>query len=267
MLGAGMDVMTTHAKEPTADFSPARGRGVGPRERLADHGTDALSDEELLALLLGTGSVSEPVGLLANRLLSEYGALEGLARAGVGELCGRRGLGWAKAARVAAALELGRRAASAARRPSFRLRDASAVEEWALGRLSMLDHEELWLLALDAANGLRAARRVAQGGLHGLSVSARDPLRIALREGASAFILVHNHPSGDPTPSREDIDFTERMARAADVVGTPLVDHVVVTRDASISMLEKHLVLAFDDSERQREGGDRLRSWPLRGVR
>ena len=76
-------------------------------------------------------------------------------------------------------------------------------------------------------------------------VSARDPLRIALREGASAFILVHNHPSGDPTPSVEDLEFTERMARAADVVGTPLVDHVIVAACASVSMLERHLLPTF----------------------
>lgn len=258
MLWASMHITATDSSTPIASR-----RTTGPRERLADHGTDALTDAELLALVLGTGSVAEPVSLLASRLLEEYGALEALARAGVGELRRRRGLGWAKAARVAAAIELGRRVSSAARRPALRLGDATAVSEWASSRLASLDHEELWLLALDAANGLRAARRVAQGGLHGLSVAARDPLRVALREGASAFILVHNHPSGDPTPSREDIDFTERMARAADVVGTPLLDHVIVTRDSSTSMLERHLVLAFD-RERPPPGA-RLRSAPSRG--
>jgi DNA repair protein RadC len=87
---------------------------------------------------------------------------------------------------------------------------------------------------------------VAAGGLHGLSVSARDPLRVALREGASAFILVHNHPSGDPTPSLEDVEFTDRIARAADIVATPLIDHVIVGRGVCVSMLEQHLVPAFE---------------------
>jgi DNA repair protein RadC len=237
----------------------------GPRERLADHGTESLSDGELLALLLGTGSASEPVGILASRLLEEHGTLAGLARAGVGELCVRRGIGWAKAARVAAGIELGRRAASSVLRP-FRFPDAAAVFQWANGRLSSLDHEELWVLALDAGNALRAARRVAQGGLHGLTVSARDPLRIALREGASAFILVHNHPSGDPTPSREDIEFTERMARAGDVVGTPLVDHVVVTRNGAESMLEKQLVPAFEATGRPGNRGG-INLFSIRGDR
>jgi len=219
----------------------------GPRERLLDTGVESLCDEELLALLLGTGSAAEPVGVLALRLLEEHGALEGLTRAGVGELSARRGVGLAKAARVAAAIELGRRAFVARRHGShFRFPEATAVAAWAERHLSALDHEELWVLALDAGNGLRAARRVAAGGLHGLSVLARDPLRVALREGASGFILVHNHPSGDPTPSREDVEFTERIARAADVVATPLVDHVVVAQGSHVSMLERQLVRVFD---------------------
>jgi DNA repair protein RadC len=215
----------------------------GPRERLRDIGIESLRDDELLALVLGTGSAAESVGTLAMHLLEEHGTLEGLARAGVGELRGRRGLGGAKAARVAAAIELGRRAFVASRHVSpFRFPEATAVAGWAERHLSTLDHEELWLLALDAGNGLRAARRVAAGGLSGLSVSARDPLRVALREGASGFILVHNHPSGDPTPSREDVEFTERIARAADVVATPLIDHVVVARASFVSMLDRHLL-------------------------
>jgi DNA repair protein RadC len=238
----------------------------GPRERLVEVGVESLCDEELLALLLGTGSALESVGVLAVRLLEEQGALEGLARAGVGELSRRRGVGWAKAAMVAAAIELGRRVSVSCRhRGAVHFPEASAVALWADGHLSSLDHEELWVLALDAGNGLRAARRVAVGGLQGVFASLRDPLRVALREGASAFILVHNHPSGDPTPSVEDIEFTERMARAGDLVGTPLVDHVVVARGASISMLEQHLVPSFEREASVKPRG--LSPSGLRGVR
>ena len=238
----------------------------GPRERLVDVGVEALRDDELLALLLGTGSASESVGVLALRLLEEHGTLEGLARAGVGGISCRRGVGWAKAARVAAAIELGRRVSvSERRREVLRFPEASAVAAWADRHLSSLDHEELWVLALNAGNGLRAARRVAVGGLQGMFVSARDPLRIALREGASAFILVHNHPSGDPTPSAEDLGFTERVAHAADVVGTPLVDHVVVARGASVSMLERHLVPTFDAGASAKGAG--FSPFALRAVR
>jgi DNA repair protein RadC len=112
------------------------------------------------------------------------------------------------------------------------------MEAWARPRLATLDHEELWLLALDGRHGLRAARRVAAGGIHGLHVAARDPLRLALREAASAFVLVHNHPGGDPAPSDEDVAFTGAVAEASSVVGTPLLDHVIVARRRATSMLE-----------------------------
>jgi DNA repair protein RadC len=214
--------------------------GSGPRERAIEDGMDTLGDAELVALLLGTGRVGEPVGVLAAALLAESGGVGGLARAGLGELSARRGLGVAKAARVAAAVELGRRvAATAARQTDARFPSSSAVYAWARPRLVALDHEELWALVLDGHQGLRAARRVASGGLHGLQVGARDPLRVALRDGGSAFVLVHNHPSGDPTPSEEDVRFTGCVARAADVVGVPLLDHVIVARGGYSSLLDE----------------------------
>jgi DNA repair protein RadC len=95
---------------------------------------------------------------------------------------------------------------------------------------------------LDGYQSLRAARRVAVGGLHGLSVRPRDPLRLALRDGGSAFVLVHNHPSGDPTPSTEDLRFTRELAAAAEVVGVPLLDHVIVARGGYVSLLDRGLL-------------------------
>jgi DNA repair protein RadC len=218
---------------------------VGPRERALAVGVEHLGDGELLALVLGTGRAGLPVGVLAAMLLAEHGGVSGLARAGMGELVARAGVGAAKAARLLAAVELGRRAVAAASRDvTARMPDRAAVEAWAHPRLATLDHEELWLLALDGHHGLRGARLVASGGIHGLHVAARDALRIALREGASAFVLVHNHPSGDPTPSPEDVAFTRTVERAAGVVGTPLLDHVVIARRRATSMLEAGLLTA-----------------------
>ena len=214
----------------------------GPRERAVEDGIGALGDAELIALLLGTGHAKEGVLALAAALLDEHGDLAGVARAGLGGLASRAGVGTAKAARIAAAMELGRRA-SADPAP-LRIRDGTDVWRWARPRLAALEHEELWVVALDGANRLRAARRVAMGGLHGMQVGTRDPLRCALREGASAFVLVHNHPSGDPTPSPEDLVFTERIAEAAEVVGTPLVDHVIVAREGYCSLAERMLMPA-----------------------
>jgi DNA repair protein RadC len=214
-----------------------------PRERAVAIGVESLGDAELVAIVLSTGYAGVPVGVLAAMLVEEHGGLGGLARVGMGELIDRAGIGLAKGARLAAAIELGRRVASAASvEASIKLPDRDAVEAWARPRLATLDHEELWMLALDGRHGLRAARKVASGGIHGLHVAPRDTLRVALREAASAFVLVHNHPSGDPAPSSEDVAFTQAVAQAAHVVGTPLLDHVVVAKRRATSMLEAGLL-------------------------
>jgi DNA repair protein RadC len=103
------------------------------------------------------------------------------------------------------------------------------VADWFIRRVGPLAHEELWVLSLDGRNGLRGARRVSQGGLHGYSVAARDILRAALADAASKMVLIHNHPSGDPDPSVEDIVLTRTVSRAAAAVGTPLTDHVIIS--------------------------------------
>jgi DNA repair protein RadC len=204
---------------------------AGPRERAAAVGVEQMGDADLVAMVLGTGAPGLPVSVLAAMLVEDFGGLGGLARAGLGELGQRAGMGPAKGARLAAAIELGRRAIAAASIEAIdRVPDRRAVEAWGKTRLTMLDHEELWLLALDGQQGLRAARRIAAGGIHGLHVAARDPIRVALREAASGFILVHNHPSGDPEPSQEDIAFTRSVAEAAALVGTPLLDHAIIAR-------------------------------------
>ncbi len=110
------------------------------------------------------------------------------------------------------------------------------VVEWAHPRLSTLEHEEVWLLTLDGRNGLLGAIRIAQGGLHGCALTPRDVLRPALREGGSAIIVLHNHPSGDPTPSHDDVRMTEALATACEVVGIELLDHVIVARGGASSL-------------------------------
>ncbi len=198
-----------------------------------------MGDVELIALVLGTGSAGEHVTKLARDLLDLTGGLEGLLRAAPHGLAARRGLGPAKATRLVAALELGRRATLsglAHRNPV--LGSFDDVVGWARPRLAGLDHEEVWLLSVDGRNGLKSARRVAQGGLHGCALTTRDVLGPALRDAASAILLVHNHPSGDPRASSEDISMTRSLAAACSVVGLPLLDHVIVARGGASSLVE-----------------------------
>ena len=144
----------------------------GPRERVIDAGLDGLSHAEILALVLGTGHGEEPALLLAETLLGELGGLAGLARGGISELVARAGIGPAKASRLMAAAELGRRIhVELARASPFVFPESRAVEAWARPRLAPLEHEELWVLSLDGRHRLKAARRVAMGGLGGLHVS------------------------------------------------------------------------------------------------
>lgn len=209
------------------------------RERALAHGIETLPDADLLALLLGTGSAGESVTLLAVHLLEAEAGLLGLSRLSPHGLVQRRGLGPVKAVRLAAAFELGRRAHLLGLGLSaFSVRSYADVVEWARPRLATLEHEEVWLLALDAHNGVKSTRRVAQGGLHGCALTTRDVLTPALRDAASAIVLVHNHPSGDPAPSPEDLAMTRAVAAACEVVGVPLVDHVVVARGGACSLFE-----------------------------
>ena len=214
----------------------------GPRERAQLEGIEVLSDAELVAPVLGGGSRGSPVLAIATALLADTGGVAGLARRGAGGMAQRRGIGAAKGSRLAAAIELGQRVRSAVTPHPTCLRDSDSVAAWACPRLGHIEHEELWVLALDGAKRLRAARCVARGGLHGVGVQLRDPLRAALREGASGIIVVHNHPSGDPSPSAEDVAFTHQLSVAARLVSTPLVDHVIVSGDAHVSMLSLGLL-------------------------
>lgn len=194
--------------------------------------------DELVAILLSrlrdaTSATSEA----AAQLVTACGGASGLSRLDAGDMQARltalRIGRAAEAARVlAAAFELGRRVVLEDARIPQCVRNSEDAASWAIPRIGPLPHEELWMLALDGRARLRAVRLVAKGGLHGVGLRAADPIRFALRADATSFILIHNHPSGDVTPSKEDIAFTSAIARAAAVVGVPLLDHLVVTRDS-----------------------------------
>lgn len=213
-------------------------RPLSSADELLVLGPTELGDVELLSLLVGPAK-TEGTRTPAARLLDHAGGLAGLAHMGARDIALRAGVRSDRALAVSAAVELGRRVSAALselRRESFG--SFREVERWAKPRLAHLEHEEVWLLCLDGRNGLKSARRVAQGGAHGCALTPRDVLTPALRDAASAIVLVHNHPSGDPTPSPEDVHMTRAVAEACEVVGVPLLDHVVVAKCGAESVFD-----------------------------
>lgn len=220
----------------------ALGDGEGPRERLRRVGVDSLSDEELLALVLGTGSTGEPVTVLAARLLRATNGLAGLRTTGLGALAEFGGVGEGKAGRVLAALELGRRLARMPWTGGPRISTSADVDRLLRPRLADAEREHFVALAVDAKNRVLAERTIATGGLSACPVSPSDVFRTLLREAAAGVIFVHNHPSGDPSPSAEDIALTERLAQAGAILGIRVLDHVIVAREGSFSFVDARLL-------------------------
>lgn len=209
------------------------------RERALESGVHELGDVELLSLVLGTGTAGNSVERVASALLEAAGGIEGIARLGPHAYSAQPGVGPVKATRIAAALELGRRVLIRSLSEERKVIDCfEAAAAWARPRLAALDHEEVWLLCLDGRSGLKSSTRVAQGGLHGCALTARDVLAPAVKHGAAAILLIHNHPSGDPQPSPDDVEMTRHVAKCADVIGIPLVDHIVVARGGARSILD-----------------------------
>lgn len=227
--------MTTSTNEP---LSP------GARERLREVGAERLSDAELVSLVLGTGTVREPVSVLAARLVEEAGGLARLARLGPGALSRASGVGESKAARLVAAVELGRRATQRSAEPSPRIGSSADVVRWIGPRLAEQDVEHFVALALDARQRVLAVLPIARGSLAACPVAPADVFRALLREAAAATVLAHNHPSGDPSPSSEDLALTERMASAGTLLGIRVLDHVIIGRTGHFSFLDAGLIRA-----------------------
>jgi len=214
-----------------------------PRERLRDFGAGSLSEAELLAIMLRTGNARESALAQASRLLARFGGLTGLARASFSELCAEHGLGEAKAAQIGAALELGIRAARQ-QLTLTTIKGASDVEGLLCTEMSLLDQEVVRVLVLDARNHLVSMRDVYQGSVHSATVRIAELLREPIRANASAIIVVHNHPSGDPTPSAADISMTKMLVEAAKLMDIDVLDHMIMAGGKSASMRELRLGFA-----------------------
>jgi DNA repair protein RadC len=211
-----------------------------PRERLAAVGAEQLTDAELLGIVLGSGTRGAGATDVASQLLHACGGLAGLALAGERELRGQSGVGPVRAALVRAALELGRRAVAARPPRGQRLAGASDVWTYFRARLSPLRIEEFWAVSLDVRHRVEGEVCLARGSLTGVEVHPRDVFRPLIRAAAAAVIFCHNHPSGDPTPSRQDLDLTARLREVGSLCGIPVVDHVIVGWEGYASLAERN---------------------------
>jgi len=212
-----------------------------PRERLLKFGPQALTNAELLAIVLRTGQRGESALHLAQRLLASFGDLRGLLDLSTEELQQVPGIGVAKACQLAAITQLAIRLAESRTHDTV-IRRPADLEKLLMPRFQHLSQEEFVAIFLDTKNKVLAVETIFRGSLNASIVHPREVFRQAIRRSAAALLVAHNHPSGDPTPSREDIDVTRRLVEAGKIIGIPVLDHVVFGDGKTISMNEKGLV-------------------------
>ena len=207
-----------------------------PRERLSEFGARSLSDAELLAVLMRTGTTGRSAVTVAHELLAEEGGLAGIARLDHRELVARRGLGPAKVAALQAAIELGQRFAKAELRAAERLDQPQIVGEFLLRRLRHESREVFGFLSLDGRHRYLAMHELSLGTRNQAPVDAAELFRRAVLDRAAGVLLFHNHPSGDLEPSRDDLDLTRRLVRGGQVVGVSILDHLLVAGGRWLSL-------------------------------
>lgn len=216
-----------------------------PRERLIKHGAEHLSDAQLLAIILRTGSGSKGVMSLAMELLEKEKELRNIDSATIGELKKIVGIGTAKIAQLKAAFELGKRLMSESVSGDQVFTSGRAVYTYLAPRFKNLKKEIFLSLLLDTKNrlvGEREYNRVSEGTLTNSLIHPREAFKEAIRESAASVIFAHNHPSGDPEPSRDDLAVTEKLRSAGEIVGIAVLDHVIIGDGRYVSLKEKGIL-------------------------
>jgi len=199
-----------------------------PREKLSRRGVGSLGDREILALVIGHGVAGRSALDIADALLADLGGIHGLTRATVIRLVRAAGIGVAQASRVMAAVELGRRTLCVPVSPRLPLQTPEALGEFLLPRYGAHAVERFGVILLDARHRLLHVHMVSEGGLDATLALPRDVFREATLSGAAAVVIFHNHPSGDPEPSRDDLLLTRRLLHAGRIVGIDVVDHIIL---------------------------------------
>ena len=214
-----------------------------PRERLLKYGADVLSDSELLAILLRTGTKDMSVLAIASELVSrDEKGLAGIAECIPQELASCKGIGMAKACQIAAAVEIGKRLATRPREKRIAVTDSLALSRIFMEDMRYYKKEFMKVLLLNAKGEIISIESVAVGDLCSTVIHPREVFQFAVRKGAAAIALVHNHPSGDPTPSKADIDITKRLVESGKILGIMVVDHIIIGDGIYVSFRDKNLM-------------------------
>lgn len=213
-----------------------------PRERLSTSGAQSLTDAELLAILLRTGTTTSTVLELATIVLTHFNGLRGLVQASIEELSSIRGMGPAKTAQIKAALELGKRVATNASVERVVIKTPEDVAGLVMEEMRHLDREHFRALFLNAKNQVIGQEVISIGTLNSSAVHPRELFKNAIKRSAAAIILIHNHPSGDPSPSREDVEVTRRVIEAGHIIGIEVLDHLIIGDNKFNSFKAKGLI-------------------------
>lgn len=215
-----------------------------PRERLKRYGANALSNAELLAILLRVGRKGENVLNLSQRILTQQNGLVGLAKADFKELARVDGLGDAKTCQIKAALELGRRLTLGSPDQRVQITSPNDVSNLLMLEMSLLDQEQLRVLLLDTKNFVIDTKTLYIGTVNSSVIRVAEVFREAIRANSTALIIVHNHPSGDPTPSPEDVHVTRRLVEAGRMMDIEVLDHIIIGKQRFVSLKERGLAFS-----------------------
>lgn len=214
-----------------------------PREKIMKQGMAALSNAELFAILIGSGNRDESAVELARRILADYkNDLDLLSRVSIKQLTKFKGMGPAKAINVMAALELGRRANLFVKTENSRITSSEDANKLMALNLKDLNHEEFWVLYLDRGNKVNEKHKISQGGITGTVIDLRLIMKKAVESLCVSIILVHNHPSGNLSPSQADLDITKKIKDAARLFDIKLLDHLIITQKAYTSFADEGLL-------------------------
>lgn len=213
-----------------------------PRERLLKEGAQTLSNQELIAIILRTGTVNESVLQVSQRLLRQFEGLKLLKDASVEELTKIKGIGKAKAVQLMASIELGKRFGRLNMDETYTIHSPEDGANYVMEDMRFLQQEHFVSLYLDTKNKVIHKQTVFVGSLNASIVHPREVFKEGLRRSAASIICFHNHPSGDPTPSREDIEVTKRLVEAGKIIGIDVLDHIVIGDRSYVSLKEKGYV-------------------------